>query len=60
MENYNKKTDKLEQNLNDFLGDDKTKKQTCTGDECLLKSPDEIVERVEKVYKTTDGRQLLM
>ena len=60
MEKNIKKTDKLEQNLNDFLGDDKTNKQTCTGDECLLKSPDEIVERVEKVYKTTDGRQLLM
>ena len=52
MENYNKKTEKLEQNLNDFLGDDKTNKQTCTGDECLLKSPDEIVERVEKVYNS--------
>ncbi len=60
MENYNKKTEKLEKNLDDFLENDKNKKQNCTGDECLLKSPDEIVERVEKVYKTTDGRQLLM
>jgi len=32
----------------------------CVGEECLINDGKEIVERVNKVYKTTDGRQLLM
>ena len=32
----------------------------CEGEECLINDGKEIVERVNKVYKTTDGRQLLI
>ena len=55
-----KNNQELENNLDDFLGDTKTKEKECVGDECIINDGKEIVERVDKVYKTTDGRQLLM
>lgn len=55
-----KKNDNLEKSLNDFLNDNNTKKEECVGDECLINDGKEIVERVNKIYKTNDGRQLLM
>ena len=55
-----KKNDNLEKSLNDFLNDNNTKKEDCVGEECLINDGKEIVERVNKVYKTNDGRQLLM
>lgn len=55
-----KKNDNLEKSLNDFLNDNTTKKEECVGEECLINDGKEIVERINKVYKTNDGRQLLM
>jgi|TARA_R110000824_G_scaffold144600_1_gene312592 hypothetical protein len=47
---------KLEDNLDEFLEEEKE----CVGEECLINDGKEIVERVDKIYKTTDGRQLLI
>lgn len=55
-----KNQEKLENNLDQFLGTEKTTKEECVGEECIINDGKEIVERVDKVYKTTDGRQLLM
>ena len=55
-----KKNENLEKSLNDFLNDNNTKNEECVGDECLINDGKEIVERVNKIYKTNDGRQLLM
>ena len=62
MENYdkNKKTNHLDDNLDEFLGTNNTPKKECKGDECIINDGKEIVERVNKVYKTNDGRQLLV
>jgi hypothetical protein len=54
----NKEETNLETTLNNFLNVNETKE--CEGEECLINDGKEIVERVEKIYKTTDGRQLLM
>ena len=43
--------------LDEFLEDEE---KECIGDECLINDGKEIIERVNKVYKTNDGRQLLM
>lgn len=59
MEDKNKKGKKdLKDKLDDFLSEESEKE--CVGEECLINDGKEIVERVNKVYKTTDGRQLLM
>jgi len=57
----------LESTLDDFLSEEVKKEESkeveekeCVGEECLINDGKEIVERVNKVYKTTDGRQLLM
>ncbi len=52
------KTKDLENSLNEFLNVSEEKE--CEGEECLINDGKEIVERVNKVYKTTDGRQLLI
>lgn len=54
----NKETKDLENSLNEFLNVNEEKE--CEGEECLINDGKEIVERVNKVYKTTDGRQLLI
>tara|TARA_B100000963_G_scaffold184546_1_gene160390 strand:+ start:7928 stop:8110 length:183 start_codon:yes stop_codon:yes gene_type:complete len=54
----NKEEKNLESTLNDFLNEKETKE--CEGEECLINDGKEIIERVDKIYKTTDGRQLLM
>lgn len=54
----NKKTKDLEDSLNEFLNE--KEEIECEGEECLINDGKEIVERVNKVYKTTDGRQLLI
>lgn len=61
LENKKKKIEKkdLENNLDEFLNNN-TKKEECVGDECIINDGKEIVERVNKVYKTNDGRQLLI
>ncbi len=56
--NDNKKKETLGKKLDDFLSNNQT--EECVGEECLINDGKEIVERVEKVYKTNDGRQLLM
>lgn len=49
----------LKKKLNDFIG--KTdKNEECQGDECFIKQPQDVIERVEKKYITNDGRQLLI
>ena len=53
-----KETKDLENSLNEFLNVNEEKE--CEGEECLINDGKEIVERVNKVYKTTDGRQLLI
>jgi hypothetical protein len=55
MEDNKKQTEKeLEQKLNKFINKD------CGSDqECLMKQPEEIVQREHKKIITTDGRQLL-
>ena len=55
MDNIDKTNEKdvLKKELTDFL-------EECVGEECLINDGKEIVERVNKVYKTNDGRQLLM
>jgi hypothetical protein len=59
-DNKNQKNEKdLEKGLDQFLNK-KNKEVECEGDECIINDGKEIVERVNKVYKTTDGRQLLM
>lgn len=61
LENKKKKIEieDLENNLDEFLGT-QNKKQECVGEECIINDGKEIVERVDKIYKTNDGRQLLM
>jgi hypothetical protein len=53
-----KEKEELTNNLDNFL--DKEKEKECEGEECMINDGKEIVERVNKVYKTNDGRQLLM
>ena len=43
--------------LDEFLEEEE---KECVGDECLINDGKEIIERVNKVYKTSDGRQLLI
>jgi hypothetical protein len=47
----------LSTSLDNFLEENE---KECVGEECLINDGKEIVERVNKVYKTNDGRQLLM
>ena len=58
--NNNIEKEELEKKLDSFLSNGTTQKENCVGDECIINDGKEIVERVEKVYKTKDGRQLLM
>ena len=53
-----KKIEDLETKLDEFLEEEEEKE--CVGEECLINDGKEIIERVNKVYKTTDGRQLLI
>tara|TARA_R110002020_G_C16178205_1_gene764603 strand:- start:62 stop:250 length:189 start_codon:yes stop_codon:yes gene_type:complete len=55
-----KEKDVLKKKLDSFLDVNETEEKECVGEECLINDGKEIVERVNKVYKTTDGRQLLM
>ena len=54
-----KKVEDLEVKLDEFLSEEEEEKE-CVGEECFINDGKEIVERVNKIYKTTDGRQLLM
>jgi len=57
----NKNGQNLNDNLDEFLGKNKNNDtKECVGDECMINDGKEIVERVDKIYKTNDGRQLLM
>lgn len=56
----NKATENLGKKLDNFLTNTKTQSKECEGDECLINDGKEIVEIVNKVYKTNDGRQLLI
>lgn len=57
------KKETLEKKLDEFLEQEEQEEQEeieCVGEECLINDGKEIIERVNKVYKTTDGRQLLI
>ena len=54
-----KEKEDLDSKLDEFLSEEVEEKE-CVGEECLVDDGKEIVERVNKIYKTTDGRQLLM
>ncbi len=47
----------LSSKLDSFLN--KTNGTDCTGEECLMNNPEEIVKRENKKIITNDGRQLL-
>ena len=53
------KVEDLEIKLDEFLQEEEEEKE-CVGEECVINDGKEIIERVNKVYKTTDGRQLLI
>ena len=61
MENSIKKekTEDLKDKLDSFIGNN-SKNEKCEGDECFIKQPQDVIERVEKKYITNDGRQLLI
>ena len=61
MENYknSENTENLKKKLNNFL-ENSDKKEECQGEECYIKQPQDVIERVEKKYITNDGRQLLI
>ena len=48
----------LKKKLEDFIGS--SKKEECQGEECYIKQPQDVIERVEKKYIKNDGRQLLI
>lgn len=56
MGDNRKKEKQLQDKLNNFL---KNNDNTCDGEECLIKDPQEIVQREQKKIITNDGRQLL-
>ena len=58
FKNFGNKED-LKKNLNNFLSDSE-KNEECQGEECYVKQPQDVIERVEKKYITNDGRQLLI
>lgn len=53
-----KNSEDLKKKLENFIGD--TNKEECQGEECFIKQPQDVIERVEKKYITNDGRQLLI
>lgn len=52
-------SENLKKKLNNFIGDSE-KKEECQGEECFIRQPQDVIERVEKKYITNDGRQLLI
>lgn len=61
MENFknSQNSEDLKKKLENFIGNT-DKKEDCQGDECFIKQPQDVIERVEKKYITNDGRQLLI
>jgi hypothetical protein len=55
MEDNRKKEKQLQDKLNNFLKNN----DNCEGEECLIKDPQELVQREQKKIITNDGRQLL-
>ena len=57
----NKNNKDLNQGLDNFLGEETPKQDTCNGDrECMIKTDKSLVEKINKKIVTEDGRQLLM
>lgn len=50
----------LKKKLETFIGDSNNKGEECQGEECLIRVPQDVIERVEKKLITNDGRQLLI
>jgi hypothetical protein len=55
MEDNRNKEKQLQDKLNKFLKN----KENCEGEECIIKDPQELVQREHKKIITNDGRQLL-
>lgn len=61
MENIKtQNSEDLKKKLEDFIGDSNKKQEDCQGEECFIRQPQDVIERVEKKYITNDGRQLLI
>lgn len=61
MDSLNKQnTEDLKKKLNDFINNSEDSQKECQGEECFIKQPQDVIERVEKKYITNDGRQLLI
>ena len=59
-----KNLEKLNTTVDDFLSEkekqeNKIVQEKCTTEECRMKNKDSIIEKVNKVFITSDGRQLL-
>jgi len=52
-----KKEKNLENGLNEFL--DAPKAEKCVGEECVINTDRTLVEKINKVVVTEDGRRLL-
>lgn len=61
MENIKtQNSEDLKKKLEDFIGNPNKKQEDCQGEECFIRQPQDVIERVEKKYITNDGRQLLI
>jgi hypothetical protein len=61
MDNVNKQnTEDLKKKLNNFINKSEENEKECQGEECFIKQPQDVIERVEKKFITNDGRQLLI
>jgi len=61
MDSVNKQnTEDLKSKLNDFINKSEDPQKDCQGEECFIRQPQDVIERVEKKYITNDGRQLLI
>jgi hypothetical protein len=61
MDSVNKQnTEDLKSKLNDFINKSEDSQKDCQGEECFIRQPQDVIERVEKKYITNDGRQLLI
>lgn len=50
----------LKKKLETFIGNSNKNEEECRGEECLIRVPQDVIERVEKKLITNDGRQLLI
>ncbi len=59
METFKNDEKNLKKGLDKFI-DDTNQDECKEGEECYIKQPQDVIERVEKKFITKDGRQLLI